>query len=178
MSHTETSSRPIEVFEAMYREEPARYRRRVRGWIALGYGYVLATIIFLIAITVGGGYLFLSGVLPLAWVDSYLKAGVPAVLLALVIARGFFVKIPEPDGHRLTGALKDQVLAFFEQTRKDADGPRIDNVYLDTELNAAVQQTRTYGIVGARRNNLILGTPLLELATAEELRAIIAHEFG
>lgn len=175
---TEPSSNPLAHYEQMYAEQPERYRRKVRRWMWLGYGYVLGIIALIVALVVGGGLLFWSGVLPILLLDNYIKIGGPALLLCGVMARGFFVRIPPPDGHRLTGALKSQVIDFFAETRKLSDGPKIDEVIIDTNVNAAVQQNRLFGVVGPTRNYLILGLPLLELATAEEMRAIIAHEFG
>jgi len=165
-------------YEAMYAEQPERYRWKVRRFMWLGYGYVGGVILLLLGFVIGGSYLFFSGTLPLTLADNFLKIGIPALLLGAVIVRGFFVRIPLPDGHRLSGDLKKQVIDFFEPTRKLCKGPRLDEVFVDTEMNAAVQQNRAFGIVGPTRNYLILGAPLLELATEQEIRAIIAHEFG
>ncbi|EJN08856.1 Zn-dependent protease with chaperone function [Bradyrhizobium sp. YR681] len=86
-------------------------------------------------------------------------------------------------GHRDSGEgieRKDapNLHAVLDDLRTKLDvGPRME-VRLDDEANAGAREARgLFGIIGNRRV-LTLGVPLLALLGKDEVRAVIAHEFG
>jgi Zn-dependent protease with chaperone function len=164
--------------ERLYADQPAVYRRPVFGLVCLGYGYIAFCLLLISGFLLGGAALLVSGKLPLGLVDNFLRIAVPGVVLAGLMLRAFFVRIPTPEGTYLAGALKDQVLTFVEPIREAAHGRPVQEVVIVNELNAAVQQQARFGLFGPTTNYLILGAPLLQVMSAAELKAVIAHEFG
>lgn len=49
---------------------------------------------------------------------------------------------------------------------------------IDGEFNAAVAQIPRLGVFGWQRNYLIVGLPYLQAVSADQFRAVLAHEFG
>jgi len=166
------------VLERMYAERPAAYRRRVFGLVCLGYAYIGFCLLVIAGFVAGGAAAFATGKVRVIFLDDFLKIAVPAVVVAGMMLRAFFVRIPPPEGIYLEGALKQKVLDFVAPVRKVAGGRPVDEVVIVNELNAAVQQQPRFGFVGPTTNYLILGAPLLQLLSSAELKAVIAHEFG
>lgn len=175
---SDATAADFQHYEALYRNEPRAYRRKVVSYIALGYGYVVLSVLIIAAFVVGSVLLFATGTLSLLWADNFLKAGIPLVLIAGLMLRAIFVRLPTPDGTYLDGDLRRKVLDAFDNVRSASGGQQVDEVVLDPALNAAVQQIPRYGLFGPTKNYLILGVPLLRLLTIEEARAVVAHEFG
>jgi Zn-dependent protease with chaperone function len=164
--------------ERLYSEDPDAYRGRVKRLVWLGYGYIAACLAVILGFLVGGGALFATGTLRLGFADEFLRIGLPAAAVAAMMIRAVFVRIPPPEGHYLSGDLIQAVLDWVEPLREATGGCRIDDVVVVDDLNAAVQQRPKWGIFGPSQNSLILGIPLLHLLDADELKAVIAHEFG
>ncbi len=164
--------------ERLYAEDPPAYRSRVRRLVWLGYGYVGACLLVIAGFIGGGIAIFASGTLRFGLLDEFLRIGIPAIAIAGLMVRAIFVRIPPPEGHYLEGDLERAVLDFFEPIRAATGGCRLDDVVIVSDLNAAVQQRPRWGLFGPTRNALIIGAPLFELMTAQELKAVIAHEFG
>src|SRR5262245_63066716 len=78
--------------EHLYQERPAAYRRRVLGLVCLGYGYIALCVLVILGFVGGGAALFASGVARLSLLDNYLRVAVPAVGLAGLMLRAFFVR--------------------------------------------------------------------------------------
>src|SRR5436190_1858633 len=55
---------------------------------------------------------------------------------------------------------------------------RVDRVLLTADFNASVQQVPRLGLFGWSRRYLLIGLPLLEVLSREELRVVLAHEFA
>ena len=154
------------------------YRRKVMGMIALGYGYLAFVILLAAGVLVGIGAIAMSGTAGAVLVAKTLKFTWPILIVLALIIRSIFVRVPKPDGTYLSGEEKQRVLDFIEPVRVEAGGPKIHDVILRTEVNAAVSQIPMFGFFGPTKNYLILGVPLLQTMSADEVRSVIAHEFG
>ena len=146
--------------------------------LALGYGYVglmVVPVVGLVAVLI---YLATLKGTALVVAIKLLKAGWPLILVLPIVLRALFVRVPKPDGEYLSGAEKRAVLEFLEPIRKASNGPKVHEVLVTEEMNAAVVQIPRFGFVGPTRNYLILGLPLMTLMSADEVRAVVAHEFG
>ncbi|MFK8029124.1 MAG: M48 family metalloprotease [Gammaproteobacteria bacterium] len=177
MSATPTANE-YQALEQLYKTKPDAYRSRVKRFIALGYGYVVVSVLVIVGFILGGAYLFGSGTLRWTLVDEFLQMGVPAVVVAGLMIRALFVKVPTPSGTYLSGELKDRVIEFFEPVRQKSGGLKIHEVVVVPELNAAISQRTRFGMFGSTTNYLMLGLPLLQLLDEEEVQAVVAHEFG
>ena len=100
--------------------------------------------------------------------------------LALFIFLWWLVQ-PSPGTVGRHTVSRDDSPALFQMVNglcADASAPRIHRIVLDNELNAAAYQTGGFlSLVGSRRT-LILGVPLLRMLSADEVKAVIAHELG
>lgn len=166
------------MIERLTREaerNPAGYRRHVIWLVAQGYGYLLGALLVVL------GLLALLTILALAAGGAailVLKLAAPLLVIAIGIVRSMWVRIPEPPGRGLPlqdfPALQD----LIESLRSRAKAPRLHQVLLTTDFNAAVVQIPRFGPFGGSRTYLILGLPLLMGLTVDELSSVLGHEFG
>ena len=154
------------------------YRRKVMGMIALGYGYLVFVVLLAAGVLGGIAAIALSGTAGAVLVAKTLKFTWPILIVLALIIRSIFVRVPKPEGTYLAGEEKQRVLDFIEPVRVEAEGPKIHEVILRTEMNAAVTQIPLFGFFGPTKNYLILGVPLLQTMSEDEVRSVVAHEFG
>lgn len=91
------------------------------------------------------------------------------------VRRGSLTTVAEP---RLRGRAwgdadgqQPRLHELVDSVAADVGEPPPDGIYLDLPVNASVTEHR-------RRRMMLLGLPLLATLDAEELRAVIAHEYG
>ena len=94
------------------------------------------------------------------------------ILAQLVPPRAPFVA----PGPRLTRDAQPEFVGLVEEVARAAGHPPPDAMYLIADVNAGVFEMRSEG--GSRERVLLIGLPLLEVLTVDQLRAILAHEFG
>jgi Zn-dependent protease with chaperone function len=174
--HTVTDERWEELVrrqERAARERPGAYRRRVGLLAALGYGYILLVLAAILAIGVA-----IVVLVALGSAAILVKLAIPFFVLAGVIVRSLWVRLPPPGGIRLKRADAPALFDAIEEVRKEVGGPRVHRVLAVPDLNAAVVQIPRMGPIGPARNYLLLGLPLLQALPADCVRAVLAHEFG
>jgi len=107
-------------------------------------------------------------------------------LFALIAAGGLLVAFwkvlrtkPElPSGFRVDEAQAPQLWAQVRDLAQRVGTRAPDEIQLVAEVNAAVvEDARWLGLVGGRRF-LLLGTPLVQIFTVDQLRSVLAHELG
>jgi heat shock protein HtpX len=129
--------------------------------------------VFAVAVVVG---LVAYPVLVLKAGDSPGAGGFVTVALAITI----IVKVvPRRDpfvapGPRVTPEEQPELTRLVDEVAQAVGLSTPDATYLVADVNAGVFETRSL----SRRRVLVLGMPLLEVVSADELRAILAHEFG
>ena len=155
----------------------AALRWRVAWWAVVGYVLLLAG--FLVVVLLAGGFFAmmfiadLSGKIVCGLVGAViLIAGGWAVLKALLI------RIPPPKGVPVTRAEAPALFTLLDDLRKQLRSVPFHHVLVVPEHNAAVVQVPRLGVLGWSRNYLLLGLPLLEAHSPEEVRAVLAHEFA
>jgi Zn-dependent protease with chaperone function len=153
------------------RRAGARLTLRVLALALLGYAYVLGVFAGLLIVAVAA-LILAPSVAALVWVT------IPLVALAAVVLRALLVRLPPPDGIRLTRREAPDLFALLHELRRELRAPRLHGVWVDGGFNASVAQTPRLGIVGPYRNTLVVGLPLLQGLLPEELRAVLAHELG
>ncbi|MDO8991352.1 MAG: M48 family metallopeptidase [Sideroxyarcus sp.] len=92
--------------------------------------------------------------------------------------RMFFMPLPVPQGRELTEAEAPQLFKMISDLRERLQAAPIHHVLITDEFNAAIAQCPRFGLFGGYRNYLILGLPLLDAVSAEELLSVVAHEYG
>src|SRR5882672_3105110 len=155
----------------------AALRWRVAWWAVVGYVLLLAG--FLVVVLLAGGFFAMMFIADLSgkivcWLLGavILFAGGWAVLKALLI------RIPPPKGVPVTRAEAPALFTLLDDLRKQLRSVPFHHVLVVPEHNAAVVQVPRLGVLGWSRNYLLLGLPLLEAHSPEEVRAVLAHEFA
>jgi Zn-dependent protease with chaperone function len=149
----------------------ARLTLRVLALALLGYAYVLGVFAGLLLVAVGA-LVLAPGPAALVWIT------LPLVALAAVVLRALWVRLPTPEGVRLTRRDAPDLFGVLRELRDELRAPRLHGVWVDGSFNASVAQTPRLGIIGPYRNTLVVGLPLLQGLLPEELRAVLAHELG
>lgn len=106
---------------------------------------------------------------------------IPALCLGGVLVAGLFaVKKATLDGlHEITDADEPELLAFVRQIADEADAPHPAHVYLADNVNAAVfYDAGLKNLFLPTKKNLVIGLGLVNVLSLDELKAVIAHEFG
>lgn len=165
----------IEKFEALAKAEPDRYRRRVLATAAAGYA---APFLFLVTLIAAVALLGLAAANSHSGGGAVAKLGIGVAILGFMIVRAMIVKFPPPEGIRIAEADAPALFGEIEKVRAALKGPPLHEVYLDDNLNAAIQQSPRFGFFGGHINRLIIGLPLMNALTTPQLIAVIAHEYG
>jgi len=167
-------------------ERPRAYLARVAALALAGY-LLLAGLVGI----AGFGLLLLVGLAVAALATggaailALLKFGKLLIFLAIPLwflvksaIASLFVRLPAPQGRALARAEAPVLFEAIDRMRRTLRGPRVHQVLLVDEMNAAIVQRPLFGLVGFPRNHLILGLPLLESMRPDEALAVVAHEYG
>jgi len=161
--------------EALAARDPEGYGKKVVRFAWLGYLYVIGVGFLLLAILALLVYavVFSSGARVLL-----IKVGIFLVPLVFYIAKSLFVKMEKPDGPRVSREEAPKLWAEVDQIAEACKAPKIDEIVLDMDMNAAAIQVPRFGMLGFYKNYLLLGLPLMIALPKDEMRSVIAHEFG
>jgi Zn-dependent protease with chaperone function len=163
----------VRRLETEAEHDPDSYKRRVALWAAGGYAVLVGALLVAVAAVTGVAVAIVAGGGALL-----IKLAIPALVLAAVIVRALFVKLPPPDGIELTASDAPALFYEIERLRGELGAPGIHHVLLDGNFNAAIVQIPRIGPFGWQRNYLVIGLPLLHALPTDELSAVIAHELG
>lgn len=153
------------------------YKFKLLTFALLGYLVIFLVLLALLGI-VGGliGMAFLSTALFLLLVKKKLIL----VLLPTVwiLLKSLWIRFEAPSGYLLKQKDCPNLFAEINRLRKRLKAPKIHQVILTPELNAAITQTPRLGILGWQKNTLTLGLELLLTLSPEQAQAVVAHELG
>jgi len=170
------AERRIEAYEVAARESPGRYRARVLAFAMLGFGVYGGIIVLTLALL--GGTVAL-----LVWNHSVfiLKFGWKVILVLGGVLIGLFramrVHWEPPDGVALDERSAPELFRLLDELRARFRVRRLERVLLTDDLNAGVSQLPRWGLFG-EANYLVLGLPLLQALSPDDMKAVLAHEFG
>ncbi len=110
----------------------------------------------------------------------YLGPKLTAVLFVVLLVILWYVV--QPGAHRPHPDINPRDMSplreLVDDLCKKADAPKIHNIVLTDELNAAALQTGGLASwIGVKRT-LFLGVPLMHLLSLEEIKAVVSHEIG
>lgn len=159
--------------EALANRDLKGYRRKVFLLVALAYSYIFG--ILLLALGLFGLCLYITIA---AASGGLLKVLFVLGIFVFIVVRSLWVKISPPDGVILSRADAPELYKEVDAIADRLKAPRPDDIRIDYQLNAAASQTPRLGVFGWYRNTLLLGMPLLMSLSKDEMRAVIAHEFG
>jgi Zn-dependent protease with chaperone function len=163
----------VRELEVKAADDPAGYRRSVALWALGGYAVLVGALVLAVAIVVGVGLAIVAGGAALL-----VKLAIPALFLALLIARALSVRLPPPEGFELSAEDAPRLFEAIERLRERLDAPRLDHVLLDGDFNASVVQIPRFGPFGPQRNYMTVGLPFMQAMAPEEFESVLAHELG
>lgn len=135
--------------------------------IALTAAFYLLALVVAIGLIVTPIALWVSSGRGNIWVAAAMVGAGASILRAIVPERNRW----EPPGPELRREEQPRLSALLDSVAADAGERPADAVYLDLLVNAAVLEHR-------RKRVMLLGLPLLATLDADELRAVVAHEYG
>jgi len=165
----------MERLERAYEAAPRRYRLQLLLLAGLGHAVLVIGLLCTVGLLVAIGLQLWAGP------QIHWEVFIPIMVLAAtstVLLRAVWLKLEPPAGHRLEAGQAPRLQAEIERIRQAIGAARLEGIFIDAELNAgAVYVPRMAGLAGGRPY-LVLGLPLMQLLDADELAAVIAHEFG
>lgn len=163
----------VQRLEALAARTPRRYLYQVAALALLGIGFVAAAFLAALAAVVGMAALILVSkkfvLIKIAWIP---------LVFAYLVLKAMCVRIPPPQGRRLTRREVPKLFAAIEEVREKLGAQKIDCVVATPDFNAAIAQVPRLGLLGWPENHLVVGLPLMASLTVDEFRAVLAHELG
>src|SRR5262245_43618538 len=140
--------------------DPDAYKLRVVLLAMSGYVYLLLMVAMLL--------MLLAGVLASSVYLHALaiKLALPVLALVWLVVSAMWVKIPPPEGRRVTAEQAPALFAMIDKLRHALKAPPFHRVLITSDFNAAVAQVPRLGMFGWHRNYLLLGLPLMKTLTA------------
>lgn len=164
----------VRELDAKAKADPEGYKRSVALWAVGGYAVLVGALLLAVGAVVGVGIAIIA-----AGAGALLvKLAIPALFLALMIARSLSVKLPPPEGIELTREEVPRLFELIDALRERLGAPKLDHVLLDGDFNASIVQIPRLGALGWQRNYLILGLPFMQAMSPAEFASVIAHELG
>ncbi len=156
--------------------KPNAYRLRVLGMVAVGYGFIgllMAAVPLLVV----------AGVVIIRYWHSSALAVVKLVMIPELVggyslARAVWVRAPRPMGIEVSRADAPELFATLDSIRARLQGPSIAHVLVVDDFNCAVVQHGRLGVFGWMENYLIIGLPFAMALGVDDLRSVLAHEYG
>lgn len=167
----------VRAVERRVGHDAAKLRRRVL-WLALvGYGGLLAGLVLVVLLAA----VFLLPAWQMHWSDAFMLYLVGAGILfggGAAVLKVLWVRLRPPTGRVVTRAESPLLFAALDELQRQLRSAAFHEVLLVPDCNAAVVQHPRLGVFGWPRNYLLLGLPLLDGLSADEMRAVLAHEFA
>lgn len=165
----------VQRLEGYARAHPDRYAVRVGVLAGLGYAYVWLVLAIATGLLVWLVRIELRGEFGSA---GMIRLTVALVLFMYTILRALWVRFEAPAGIVVGRHEVPELMALVDELVTAVRAPAFDQVMVSDDFNAAVSQQPRFGLVGGYRSVLIVGLPLAYGLTAEEFRAVLAHEVG
>jgi Zn-dependent protease with chaperone function len=154
--------------------DPGRLHRRVLWLALLGYAGLLAPLGFVLAVSLA---FFIPGILWPQEGTVFLIIGALVLLLGgWVAGRVLWIRLPPPEGREVSRAEAPALFAILDDLRDRLRSAPFHRVLVIADCNAAVVQQPRLGVFGWHKNYLLLGLPLMEGLSKEEVTAVLAHE--
>lgn len=167
----------VEKAEQDAENNPSGYKRKLALFAVLGYAVIF--IILFLLITLVGGTVAIALVSSSLFLLLLKKKLVFLVLAAIwVFLKALWVSFSPPEGFEATKKQFPQLFKEIEQLTTTLDTLKIHQVLIDNDFNAGVVQQPRWGLFGGQKNILIIGLPLMLSLSPEQMRAVLAHEFG
>lgn len=151
------------------------YRRSVALFAALGYVWVLGSLLLALGLLGWIGWRLHNGA---RLHGGFFVLGFMALGLLWASLSALWLRRDAPEGHLLQAQDAPALFALLDKIRRKTKGPPIHQVFLNRYFNASIQQHPRFGLLGGSVNCLHIGLPLLMALDVPRLAAVLAHEYG
>jgi len=163
--------------ERMLAESPKAYRFRVGALGVFGYLVIFGLLAILAALLAGSIWLIIvNRAALLVLLNTKIIFALPVLIWFL--CRALWVRFERPQGIPITAKDAPGLFVELAKMRETLELPRVHEVLITPEFNAAIAQTPRLGVLGWQRNTLILGMQLMLILSEKEMLAVVAHEAG
>lgn len=167
----------IAQLEQYHKTHPSLYKLKLALLSLSGLIYILMVLALVFTMSIGlllavifsKNILLLKAVLKFIWIPF---------ILGFFVIKAMWLRFDPPQGYPLTRQQAPELFNLVHEVRAKMQAKRIHQVLLTYDFNAGVYQLPRFGMFGGVRRYLILGLPLLGILSKDELKAVIAHEFG
>lgn len=156
--------------EAQARENPHNYQLRVLLLALLGNVYLATVLLSIIALLIA------SIAAVLTFKAPALEMAVVAGFFLWLLTKALWVEIPPPEGIAVTADQAPKLFAMIAEMRRQLGAAGFHRVLITDDFDVRAVQASRIGIFGWHRNYLLIGLPLLKTLTAEQFKAVLAHE--
>ena len=167
----------VRSVEKRFADRPAALRWRVVLLALLGYAGLLAWcgVIVIISACFFAVMFFgdAQGKIVCGFVGALILFGGGYAAL-----RALLVRVPDPEGRPVTRVEAPKLFAVLDGLQAELRSQPFHQVLIEPHCNAAVVQVPRLGVFGWQRNYLLIGLPLLDGFSPDEMRAVLAHEFA
>ncbi|HMS53947.1 MAG TPA: M48 family metallopeptidase [Fimbriimonadaceae bacterium] len=174
-AHKEFVAR-VTQYEEMSRRDPTGYVKMVRRMAQLGMGFLYGTLTVWVSILVAIVVISIAVGQPVNRLEIY--AALILLPLIFVTIKALYAGFEPPSGTSLKREDAPGLWSEVDRLAADAGAPPTDEIVMDMDVNAAAYQMPKPLTPWRVKNFLILGLPLMCAATPQEMRSVIAHEFG
>jgi len=157
--------------------QPDQLRRRVVRLAIVGYAGLLAGLLAVMLLSA----FFLVPAIMNPWSDAFVLYAAGILILiggSIAVLKVLWIKLEPPKGRVVTRAETPPLFAALDELQRELRSAPFHEVLVVPQCNAAVVQHPRLGVFGWPRNYLLLGLPLLDGLSADEMRAVLAHEFA
>jgi Zn-dependent protease with chaperone function len=142
--------------------------------VVLFAALVVLVLVAALALT-GKGLIVLVKLAKVIWI-----ALLPAWAVIKMGWRTLSFREPPVQGRRLQREDAPMLFTALDDMRRTLRGPKVAEVVLSNELNAyaITRPLGGYWFIPLRRRIISLGVPLLQSLSADEMLAVVAHEYG
>jgi Zn-dependent protease with chaperone function len=165
--------RLVRLLEREQQQDPAAFKVRVAGIVALGYVYLLGLMGLLSAAVALPPLVF-----PRTAGRWTVQIGLMVAVCFWIILRALYVPLSAPRGLRVQANEAPRLFEAIREIHRRLRAPAPKRVLLSLDMNASMTQVPLLGVLGWHRGYLLLGMPLMAGISPDHFRAVLAHEFG
>ncbi|MBX9939216.1 MAG: M48 family metallopeptidase [Candidatus Obscuribacterales bacterium] len=163
--------------EELSKTNPSLYQVKILSWALLGYSFMIVMPILMVVLALT--LLFLAFKFH---VGFYAAKPLLLLLLGLMAAVGCYLKalflpFPQTEGEELKPTDYPDLFKNVRELSARA-GVKVDRIFLNYQVNAAVVERPRFGLFGFYENHLMIGLPLMMILSPDEFKSVISHEFG
>lgn len=167
----------VRAAESEARKNPRAYKTRLALFAALGYVVIVLVVVLLLLIVAGSVFAAVySHHLALLLIKP--KIFVVVLVAIWTLLKALWVKFEKPQGYELKRNEFPELFREIDSVSKALCSLKIHKVILEKRMNASVMQYPRFGVLGGQLNYLYLGLDMLLVLSPEQMRAVLAHEFG